>query len=188
VCYRFDGGVNLSPPGARQRQFDLGRWVRRHYESQVTKHVAHELMTRLAGARISIKPNLAPPASMLDAVDLDILRVLNKPLRLDEVWRRARCPQFRLVALVYFLEQVGALSVDGIAARTVVPPRQALPDPSSILRANAAADPQSLRPTYRKLVRALHPDLQPGIDEGTRRDLERRLADLNQTYRELAVR
>jgi molecular chaperone DnaJ len=48
------------------------------------------------------------------------------------------------------------------------------------------AEPEDVKRAYRKLARALHPDLQPHVDGDRRRALERRFAEVTAAYESLA--
>ena len=49
----------------------------------------------------------------------------------------------------------------------------------------AGADRETVKRAYRRLARALHPDLHTGTTDERRRQLERKLADVNCAYRRL---
>jgi hypothetical protein len=113
---RFDGGVAAHPPVPASRTVPLAAWARRHLESQVDATRAEALTAQLAGARLSIRPELAPPPAMLDEADRRILAAMAQPRRLDQIWPLARTPRFRLLAFLHFMRQVGGLVEAGIGA------------------------------------------------------------------------
>ena len=179
--YHFDGGVNAYPPGGRR--YSLGGWVRRHYEGQIDRRGAEVLISELAGTRLSLKPRWMLPDSLTDETDRRIIAAMALPRRLDQIWPLARCPKFRLLAFVHFVRQTGGLSMTGVAAPAPMP----IADPKiaearRLLGVGDELDRQGVKRAYRRRVRALHPDLHPGIPPHERRALELRLADVNRAY------
>jgi len=201
----FDGGTTAYPPGA-MHQLALMGWVRSHLEAQLDGPLAEALVRELAGTRLVLRAELAP--APLDDADRRMLAAIAQPRRLAEIWPLARTPRFRLLAFVHFLRAVGAVTLDaGGAERAAAPtpasaPRQApaprpAPAPRTVLdpRARAArqllgvddaADADTVKRAYRRLARALHPDLQPDADDQRRRTLERRFAEVTAAYDALA--
>jgi hypothetical protein len=57
----FEGGVSAYPPGATHH-VSLAAWARSHLEAQLDGTLAEVLVRRLAGARLSIRPELTPEA------------------------------------------------------------------------------------------------------------------------------
>jgi len=179
---RFDGGVAAHPPVPASRTVPLAAWARRHLESQVDATRAEALTAQLAGARLSIRPELAPPPAMLDEADRRILAAMAQPRRLDQIWPLARTPRFRLLAFLHFMRQVGGLVEAGIGAfdsgphRAPLDPRKAAA--ARLLGVDDGADREAIKRAYRRLARALHPDLQPQAVAERRRELEGRLAEV----------
>lgn len=177
----FDGGVAAHPPVPAARTVPLAPWARRHLEAQLDATRAEALTAALAGARLSVRPELAPPAAMLDEVDRRILAAMAQPRRLDQLWPLARTPRFRLLCFLHFLRQVGGLVEAGVSAfdsgphRAIDPARAAA---ARVLGVEDGSDRDAVKRAYRRLARALHPDLQPGVAEARRRELEARLADV----------
>jgi DnaJ-domain-containing protein 1 len=186
---RFEDGVTAYPPGA-PHQVPLAGWARAHLEAQLDGGVADALLRELAGGRVAIRPELAPTAA--DEADRRMLAALAEPRRIDDIWRLARAPRFRLLAFLHFLRGVGALVVE-LAARPATPPRSTRPGIADPRRARAqqqlgvddAADLDAIKRAYRRLARALHPDLQPGADAVRRQTLERRFAEVTAAYEAL---
>lgn len=88
------------------------------------------------------------------------------------------------------LRSVGALDVEGIVAERSAPHRLSA-DPrrraaARMLGVPEHADTESIKRAYRRLARALHPDLQPSLDDVRRRALERRFAEVTAAYEMLA--
>jgi DnaJ-domain-containing protein 1 len=109
--------------------------------------------------------------------------------RLDQIWPLARTPRFRLLAFLHFLRAVGALvGVSVVAERSA--PSGGLDARQSaarrLLGVDETADAGEVKRAYRRLARALHPDLQPGVDDQRRRALERRFAEVTAAYEALA--
>jgi hypothetical protein len=119
----------------------------------------------------------------VDDTDRRILAALAQPRRLDELVAITRAPRFRLLCFVHFLRAVGALGATGVAAQPAVSERV---DPHTharrLLGVDELADTTAIKRAYRRLARALHPDLRPELDEPRRRDLERRFADITAAY------
>lgn len=182
----FESGLAPYPPGAAN-QVALAGWARSHAEAQLDAARADALVRELTGRRIRLVADLAPEP--LDEADRRMLTALGQPRRLDEIWPLSRAPRFRLLALVHFLRAVDAVEVDPApGARPAPPPPAASPpaDPRhralAMLGLDHAADADHIKRTYRRLARALHPDLQPGADDRERRALERRFAEVTAAY------
>jgi hypothetical protein len=178
----FDGGTAAYPPGATGRQVSPAAWARPHLEGQVDATRAERLVAELAGARLVLRPEHAPEP--IDETDRRMLTAMAQPRRLDQIWTLARTPRFRLLGFLHFLRAVGALSLAGVAAeRPVVDPRAAAMRLLGI--AGGDASREVVKRAYRRLARALHPDLQPGITETRRRELEAKLVEVNAAYQQL---
>jgi DnaJ-domain-containing protein 1 len=181
----FEAGVTAYPPGA-PHQVPLAGWARAHLEAQLDGGLADDLLHELAGAHLAIRSELAPPPA--DEADRRMLAALAAPRRIDELWPLSRAPRFRLLAFLHFLRGVGALAVEPAAARRPAPARPADPRRTramQLLGVDDAADLDAIKRAYRRLARALHPDLQPGADAGRRQALERRFAEVTAAYEAL---
>lgn len=203
----FEGGVTaVIPPGAANG-ISLAAWARAHLEQQLDSSLAEVLIGQLAGVRLTLRPELAPEP--VDEPDRRMLAAMDKPRRLDQIWPLARTPRFRLLAFLHFLRAVDALECVGVAAEASASagasagasarasagaPHVAQlrgPDPRRLaalrtLGIDGAADPDDVKRAYRRLARALHPDLQPNADAERRRALERRFAEVTAAYEALA--
>jgi DnaJ-domain-containing protein 1 len=184
VHAHFDGGTSAYPPGAIQRQFPVAIWARKHLEAQVDAPRAHQLIARLAGVRLSVRAELAPDPATCDASDVRILAAMRQPRRLDQIWPIARTPRFRLLSFIHFLDAAGALVCDGVAAPATVQTRTDS-EAHRTLGVSGDADRESVKRAYRRLARALHPDLHPNASDERRRSLERKMADVTEAYRSL---
>jgi hypothetical protein len=181
----FDGGTAAYPPGAVERQLGLAAWARRHLEAQVDAGMAQHVVADLAGARLSVRADLAPDKSLCDACDLRILEAMVVPRRLDQIWPLARTPRFRLITFLHFLREVGALMAHGVAAAERAPASPSPTDAHRLLGVSAGADREAVKRAYRRLARALHPDLHPDASDERRRALERTMAEVTAAYRRL---
>lgn len=175
----FDGGVSAHPPVPSTRTVPLAAWARRHLEAQLDATRAEELTALLAGARLAIRPELIPPAAMLDEADRRIIGAMMQARRLDQIWPLARTPRFRLLCFLHFLRQVGGLVESGVGSG----PHRAPADPARaaaarVLGVEERDDRDAIKRAYRRLARALHPDLQPHLADARRRELEARLAEV----------
>ena len=186
VAAAFAGGVTAYPPGALH-QVSLSGWARAHLEAQLDGVLAERLVRELAAVRLTLRADLAPLP--LDDADRRMLAAMALPRRLDQIWPLARVPRFRLLAFVHFLRGVGAVAGD--AASTCRPVGEVrAPDPRRLaalrlLGVDDSADLAAVKRAYRRLARALHPDLHPGADEPRRRALEHRFVELTAAYESL---
>jgi DnaJ-domain-containing protein 1 len=201
----FEGGVTaVIPPGALHG-VSLAAWARAHLEQQLDSSRAEALVQALAGVRLTLRPELAPEPA--DEADRRMLAAMDRPRRLDQIWPLARTPRFRLLAFLHFLRAVDALESDGVAADSSAPfaasatatatatataaAQLRAPDPRRLaalrtLGIDGVADVDAVKRAYRRLARALHPDLQPNADAERRRALERRFAEVTAAYEALA--
>lgn len=197
ITASFAAGVTAYPPGA-PNQVPLAGWARAHLEGQLDGSLAEAMLRDLSGARLALRPELAPPPA--DEADRRMLDALAAPRRIDQIWQLARTPRFRLLAFLHFLRGVGALAVEPAtthrpAAAAATPASAANPvarrlDPRraqalQLLGVDDAADLEAIKRAYRRLARALHPDLQPGADAPRRQALERRFAEVTAAYEAL---
>jgi hypothetical protein len=182
--WQFDGGVAAYPPGALLRQYSLAAWARHHLENQLDAGRAQDMVRELAGIRLALRPEMAPEPSWCDDTDRRILAAMAVPRRLDQIWPLARTARFRLLSFLHFLRAVSAVRLFGVAA-----PAEPLRDTDSaayrLLGLSSGADRETVKRAYRRLARALHPDLHGGVAEHRRRQLERKLAAVNTAYRRL---
>lgn len=181
--YTFDNNTVAYPPGAVERQVPLAAWARAHFESQLDARHAQALVIEFTGVRMTVPSERAPDPSLCDATDLRILEALAAPSRLDQVWHHARTPRFRLLTFLYFLRCIGALELLAMTGPRVEPP--AFDEARKLLGVSADADRVEVKRAYRRLARALHPDLHPHASEEHRRALERRLAAVTAAYVQL---
>jgi DnaJ-domain-containing protein 1 len=179
----FDGGLAAYPPGGALRQYNLAVWARSHLEGQLDAGQAQAMLQELAGARLALRPELAPELSWCDETDRRILAAMAVPRRLDQIWPLARTARFRLLTFLYFLRAVGAVSPLGVSAPIAVASGDS--DAYRMLGVPAGADRETVKRAYRRLARALHPDLNVEMSEERRRQLERTLVAVNAAYRRL---
>ncbi len=189
----FEGGVAGVMPVGPMYGVSLPGWARNHLEAQLDGSLAEILVRDLAGMRLVVRPDLAP--SPVDEADRRMLVAMAHPRRLDQIWPLARTPRFRLLAFVHFLQSVGALDVEGVAADRTPPAGTRTPiRPAADVRRLAAyrllgideeADLETVKRAYRRLARALHPDLQPDVDAARKRVLEHRFAEITAAYEAL---
>jgi hypothetical protein len=184
ASYRFAANVPATARGGLP--LSLTTWARRHLEARVDAIKAAAILTELAGARLSLRKDLAPEPVDCDDTDRRILAALATPRRLDELERTAHAPRLRLCAFVHFLRSVGALDQRGVAA----PIRSAGPgevEARRLLGVGVSAGPDEIKRAYRRLARLCHPDMHPGAEGTYRRALESRFAGLTAAYRQLLI-
>jgi DnaJ-domain-containing protein 1 len=182
IAATFDGGVTAYPPGALH-QVSLAGWVRSHLEAQVDGALAEVLVREMAGIQLTLRAELAPEP--LDEADRRMLAAMAQPRRLDQIWPLARTPRFRLLAFLHFLRTVGALAASRAVAERSAPVRVLDARRVAAMRllgVDDTADADDVKRAYRRLARALHPDLQPTADDQRRRALERRFAEVTAAY------
>ena len=193
----FDGGTAMHPPGASGRQLSLALWARGHLEQQVDDRSAQLFINELAGARLMVRPEHALDESLCDDTDRRIFASMTEPRRIDQIWSLARTPRFRLISFLYFLREVGSLSTLGVgvvdrprARGTQPPPMFAAPTSSldeahRLLGLTGQPDLETIKRAYRRMARALHPDLHSDADDARRRELAQRFARVSAAYAEL---
>jgi DnaJ-domain-containing protein 1 len=183
VHVEFEGGVTgVVPPGAT-RGVNLAAWARAHLEAQLDGSLAETLVRELAGVRLVLSPELAPEPD--DEADRRMLAAMTQPRRLDQIWPLARTPKFRLLAFVHFLRSVGAIELEGVAVPRAITPLDHARRAALRVLGIDSSDPDQIKRAYRRLARALHPDLQPTADAERRRALERRFAEVTTAYEAL---
>jgi hypothetical protein len=181
----FEGGITAYPPGATHQVALMG-WTRQHLEAQLDSTLAEVVVKELAGVRLSMRSELAPDP--VDDADRRMLIAMAAPRRLDQIWPLARTPRFRLLAFLHFLRSIDALEGLGVVAERTAPHRiidGRLEAARRLLGVEPGADPDVVKRAYRRLARALHPDLQPEADVARRRTLERRFAEVTAAYEAL---
>src|SRR5688572_27420026 len=154
--FRFDPTAQPPPSHRSGRPLALAAWVRRHVEGFCDAAGARALAAELGDARIVLRKDLAPDPADCDDADRRILAAMAAPRRLEEIARASGAPRSRLLALLWFLGRVGALDLGG------GPP--------------SAASREEQKRAFRRLVRALHPDLNPDADPA-------RLVEVIEAYR-----
>ena len=188
LSWSFDGGVQAYPPGPA-RQMALTAWVRAQLENQLDAARADALVQAWAGVRLSLRPARAPDASELDETDRRIIAALESPRRLDQIWSLARTPRFRLLTFLHFLRNLEALEESGIAAAPLraapVPDRHA--EARRLLGLAPTSSPDDIKRAYRRVARALHPDLHGDLEPQARRELESKLAAVTAAYQALSA-
>jgi len=135
---------------------------------------------------LSIRSELAPAPD--DEADKRMIAAMVQPRRLDQIWPLARTPRFRLLAFLHFLRSVDVLEVEGIVAEQSAPIRAIDHRRAAALRMLGVADDADLdtvKRAYRRLARAIHPDLQPEAIGERRRILERRFVEITAAYQAL---
>lgn len=185
LAVQFEGGVTAYPPGATHH-VSLAAWARQHLEAQLDGTLAEVIVRQLAGVRLALRPELAPEA--VDEADRRMIHALAQPRRLDQIWPLARTPRFRLLAFIHFLRSVDALDVEGVVADRSTPTHRIDARRAAALRLlgiTEDADLDAVKRAYRRLARALHPDLHPSASADQRRLLERRFAEVTAAYEAL---
>ena len=180
VRARFDGGAAACPPGHRRLPIDS--WALAYLESSLSGSGANHIATELAGVRVSVREELAPDSAHLDETGQRLLAALRRPRRADELPAAARAPRFRTLAFLFALDRLGALERRGVGTLRAASAHAAA---SRALGIDTNADRAAVKRAYRRLARALHPDLRCEAPIEKRRALELKLAAVNRAYRVL---
>ena len=184
----FDGGTVAYPPGNRSRELPLTTWVRQHLEAQVDGVLADRLVRQFAGARIMLRSD-ALRGITLDEADRRMVAAMTQPHRLDQIWPLARTPRFRLLAFLHFTNTIGALEHSGVSAEHSAPHQMSTAgnrdQAARTLGVPEGADAHTIKRAYHRMVRAVHPDLQPHISLHQRSELEAQFRALTSAYQQL---
>jgi hypothetical protein len=127
-----------------------------------------------SGARLQL--TATPHASCLGADERPLVALLASPRTLAELEQTRVTPPQRVARLCAFLEAVGALSVES---------ELPLAAAYALLELADGAGAEEIKRAYRRLARALHPDVHPNASADELRELERRFAAVSAAYRRL---
>ena len=169
VDWRFDEKLPLLKRGA----------VPPFHPAAVIRNVvaadAEAFRARVAGgARLQLVTQ--PHASCIGLDERALVAMLAAPRTLDELERVQPAPPGRAARLCAFLEAVGALSVES---------ELSLASAYALLELADGANADEVKRAYRRLARALHPDVHPNASPEELRELERRFAAVSAAYRRL---
>ena len=126
------------------------------------------------GARLQLVSQPHPSCIGLD--ERALVAMLASPRTLEELERAQVTPPVRVARLCAFLEAVGALSVES---------ELSLASAYTLLELGDGASAEEVKRAYRRLARALHPDVHPNATADELRELERRFAAVSAAYRRL---
>jgi hypothetical protein len=177
-------------PSGPGREACLAAWAKRRIERTLDVAAASGLARELDAELLVLRPGRVPDVRVLEAEERIACEILSRPVTLSDMARRARLSRHRALSLAAFLRAADALVVStarriGFEEPPPARPREAMGQRAAALRLLGLAEGADLglvRGAYRRLARALHPDLHPGLAEPRRRELERRLAHLNAAY------
>jgi hypothetical protein len=126
------------------------------------------------GARLQLVSQ--PHASCIGLDERPLVAMLASPRTLEELERAQVTAPARVARLCAFLEAVGALSVES---------ELSLASAYAVLELGEGAGAEEVKRAYRRLARALHPDVHPNASPDELRELERRFAAVSAAYRRL---
>ncbi|MGZ3427386.1 MAG: J domain-containing protein [Polyangia bacterium] len=126
------------------------------------------------GARLQLVTQPHPSCIGLD--ERTLVAMLASPRTLEELERAQLTAPARVARLCAFLEAVGALSVES---------ELSLASAYALLEIGDGASAEEVKRAYRRLARALHPDVHPNASPEELRELERRFAAVSAAYRRL---
>jgi hypothetical protein len=126
------------------------------------------------GARLQLVSQPHPSCIGLD--ERALVALLASPRTLEELERAQLTAPVRVARLCAFLEAVGVLSVES---------ELSLASAYALLEVGDGASAEELKRAYRRLARALHPDVHPNASADELRELERRFAAVSAAYRRL---
>lgn len=135
---------------------------------------ADAFRVRAAGARLQL--TTPPHASCIGLDERPLVALLASPRTLEELERAQVSPPGRVARLCAFLEAVGALSVES---------ELSVASAYALLELGEGASADEIKRAYRRLARALHPDVHPNASPDELRELERRFAAVSAAYRRL---
>ena len=169
VDWRFDEKLPLLKRGA----------VPPFHPAAVIRNVvaadAEAFRARVAGgARLQLVTQ--PHQSCIGLDERALVAMFAAPRTLDELERVQPAPPGRAARLCAFLDAVGALSVES---------ELSLASAYALLELADGANADEVKRAYRRLARALHPDVHPNASPEELRDLERRFAAVSAAYRRL---
>ena len=169
VDWRFDEKLPLLKRGA----------VPPFHPAAVIRNVvaadAEAFRARVAGgARLQLVTQ--PHQSCIGLDERALVAMLAAPRTLDELERVQPAPPGRAARLCAFLDAVGALSVES---------ELSLASAYALLELADGANADEVKRAYRRLARALHPDVHPNASPEELRELERRFAAVSAAYRRL---
>jgi hypothetical protein len=169
VDWRFDEKLPLLKRGA----------VPPFHPAAVIRNVvaadAEAFRARVAGgARLQLVTQ--PHQSCIGLDERALVAMLAAPRTLDELERVQPAPPGRAARLCAFLDAVGALSVES---------ELSLASAYALLELADGANADEVKRAYRRLARALHPDVHPNASPDELRELERRFAAVSAAYRRL---
>lgn len=174
-------------PIARGEHLSLAELAVRLGVRAVTVDRARAFATEARGEPIVLATRLDP--AWLAEPDRPIARALERRGSLGETASVSRAPLFRVIALVAFLSEVGALGPSRVAA--AAPARAPADDPRAIaletLGLPPDASPSLAKTMFRRLARSLHPDAHPTASAQEKSELTRSLARLTAAYAALAA-
>jgi hypothetical protein len=146
--------------------------VRNHLEAELPEGAGASF--RMRAARGTLRLQLQPHASCLGSDEKRLVALLAVPRTLADLDAARVAIPPRTDKLLAFLAAIEALSLDG--GGTSAWAALELPEWSS---------GDEVRKSYKRLARALHPDLHPESSESERREMESKLASITAAYRVL---
>jgi hypothetical protein len=163
------------------RGLSLVVWAKDRCLRTMDLSLASQLERELEEVRVA--PARLPDPALFDDVDRRLLALLDRPRGLHELGRLARAPRFRVLGLVHFLRTVGVLGGDAPVQKNAPRPQHDTRAAAlSLLGLPENADEKLAKAAFRRLAKALHPDLHPYAAEARRRELEQRLARVTAAY------
>jgi DnaJ-domain-containing protein 1 len=133
-----------------------------------------EFRARARNARLQLV--YAPHPSCIGLDEKPLMALLATARTLDEIDRAQPCPPARTGKLLAFLEAMGALSVES---------ELSLAAAYALLELADGATADEIKRAYRRLARALHPDVHGSASADEQKELARRFAAVSAAYRRL---
>jgi DnaJ-domain-containing protein 1 len=133
-----------------------------------------EFRARAQRARLQLV--YAPHPSCIGLDEKPLIALLATARTLDEIDRAQPCPPARTGKLLAFLEAMGALTVES---------ELSLAAAYALLELAEGASADEIKRAYRRLARALHPDVHASASADELKELARRFAAVSAAYRRL---